>query len=111
MDNAHQHADQPAHNVLVHSGRLEPLAKLRNFEGPILTAGSEPGYELNGEGLLVNRDGSVVALIHQYDRHAELRRLFARKVTPSVWRRASFDAIHRWKGRARRLKAKVGGGR
>ena len=111
MPNAHEHADQPAHNVLVHGGKLEPLAKLRNFEGPILTIGSEPRYELNEQGLLVNRDGSIIALIHQYDRHPGLRRLFERKALPSAWRRAALNAIHRWKGRARRLKARVSGSR
>ena len=73
MDNAHAHADQPAHNV--------------------------------------NRDGSVIAVIHQYDRHPELRRLFAAKALPSPWRRAGLDAVHRWKGRALRLKARLSGDR
>jgi hypothetical protein len=111
MDNAHAVADQPAHNVLVHGGKLEPLVKLRNFEGPILTVGSEPRFRLNTAKELINRDGSVIALVHQYDRHPELRRLFAAKALPSRWRRAGLDAIHRWKGRARRLKAKLSGGR
>ena len=104
MPNPHEHADQPAHNVLVHSGRLDPLVRLRNFEGPVLTVGSEPRYLLH-DGNLVNRDGSVIALIHQYDRHPQLQRLFARKALPSAWRRAILDTIHRWKGRARRFKA------
>jgi hypothetical protein len=109
MPNAHAHADQPAHNVLVHGGALEPLAKHRNFEGPMLTVGSEPRYRSNAEGQLVNRDGSVIAIVHQYDRHPELRRLFARKVLPSAGSRVSLDALHRWKGRARRLKARLRG--
>src|SRR5439155_17357625 len=111
MDNAHEHADQPAHNVLVHGGNLDPIVKLRNFEGPILTVGSEPRYRLNAQGLLVNRDDSVVAIVHQYDRHPELRRLFAKKALPSAWRRALLDAVHRWKGRTRMLKARLSGGR
>jgi hypothetical protein len=111
MKYAHEHADQPAHNVLLHSGKLDPLVKLSNFAGPILTVGSEPHYLFNEQGLLVNRDGSAVALIHQYDRHPELRRLFERKALPSTWRRVALNTMHRWKGRARRLKAKLKGAR
>jgi hypothetical protein len=72
---------------LLHDGRLDPVQRLRNFESPILTVGTEPAYELNREGDLVNRDGSVIALIHQYDRHPELVRIFEEKAVDSAWRR------------------------
>ena len=31
---------------LLHHGKLDPIKKLANFEGPILTVGSEPRYKL-----------------------------------------------------------------
>ena len=83
MKDAYVCADQAAHNVLLHDGKLEPVVRLYNFEGPILTVGTEPRYQLNGEGWMVNRDGSVIPIVHQYDRHAELIELFEARVRPS----------------------------
>lgn len=72
MERADAYLDQAAHNRLLHSGKLAPMTLLENFDGPILTVGSEPKYALNDAGELINRDGSIVALVHQYDRHPEL---------------------------------------
>src|SRR5207245_5487305 len=82
-------ADQAAHNLLLHDGKLDPVERLRNFEGPILTVGSERRYELNENKELVNRDGSTIALIHQYDRHPELLRIFEKRAVPSLWKRST----------------------
>jgi hypothetical protein len=101
MKDAYECADQAAHNLLLHEGKLEPVNRLRNFEGPVLTAGTEPRYELNDEGKLVNRDGSVIAVVHQYDRHPELVRIHEEKAAPSPWRRWGAKAAFRLKRRAR----------
>ena len=87
MRDAYECADQAAHNLLLHEGKLEPVKRLGNFEGPILTVGTEPRYALNEDRELVNRDRSVIAIIHQYDRHPELVRIFEEKSVPSAWRR------------------------
>ena len=85
--------------MLLHDGKIDPVEKLRNFEGPILTVGSEQRYELDEKKELVNRDGSKMAVIHQYDRHPELLRIFEKRAIPSVWRRctsmAAFSVIRR----------------
>jgi hypothetical protein len=99
MKDAYKCADQAAHNLLLHDGKLDPVEKLRNFEGPILTVGSEQRYELDDRNELVNRDGSKMAVIHQYDRHPELVRIFEKRAIRSVWRRctskAAFTVIRR----------------
>ena len=98
-------ADQAAHNLLLHHGKLDPIKKLANFEGPILTVGSEPRYKLNEDNELVNRDGSKIAIIHQYDRHPELLRLFEKRTIPSVWRRSASKAAFGFKRRMRSLRS------
>jgi hypothetical protein len=103
MKNAYTCADQAAHNLLLHDGKLDPVEKLGNFEGPILTVGSEPRYQLNENNELVNRDGSKIALIHQYDRYPQLLRLFEKRTMPSVWRRSASMAAFGFKRRMRSL--------
>jgi hypothetical protein len=105
MKDAFTCADQAAHNVLLYEGKLNPVEKLRNFEGPILTVGSEPRYELNENNELVNRDGSRIAIIHQYDRHPRLLRLFEKRTMPSVWRRLASKVAFGFKRRMRSLRS------
>ena len=88
-------ADQAAHNVLLHRGAFEPVERLNNFEGPVLTVGSEPRYQFDDHQRLVNRDGSVIAVVHQYDRHPELVELFDAKVRGSPLRRLLARAMFR----------------
>jgi hypothetical protein len=68
MRSADAYLDQAAHNLLLHDGKIGPFERLENFRGPILTVGSEPHYRLDDQDRLVNRDGSVIAVVHQYDR-------------------------------------------
>lgn len=99
MKSADAYLDQAAHNRLLHDGKLEPVRRLENFRGPILTVGSEPRYRLNDRGAVVNRDGSVIAVVHQYDRHDELARMFEAKVRPSPVRRLAAKAGFRLRKR------------
>lgn len=87
MRSGDAYLDQAAHNVLLHAGKVEPVRRMQNFEGPILTVGSEPACQLNAANELVNRDGSVIAIVHQYDRHPQLARTMEARVEPSGWRR------------------------
>lgn len=107
MKDAYECADQAAHNLLLHEGKLEPANRLRNFEGPILTVGTEPRYELNDDKELVNHDGSAIAVVHQYDRHPELVRIYEEKAVPSALRRRASKAAYRAKGAARSLLRKA----
>jgi hypothetical protein len=84
MKTAEAYLDQPAHNVLLLGGKLDPVERLYNFSGPILTAGSERTFHFDGQGQLVNNDGSVINMVHQYDRHDRLVRIFEKKAYPSI---------------------------
>jgi hypothetical protein len=89
MRSADAYLDQAAHNLLLHDGKIGPFERLENFRGPILTVGSEPRYRLDAQDRLVNRDGSVIADVHQYDRHPELVRIIERRIRPNPLRRLS----------------------
>ncbi|HUR41090.1 MAG TPA: hypothetical protein VM240_07960 [Verrucomicrobiae bacterium] len=67
--------DQGIHNVLVWTSRLGPVMEMRTLAGPVATLGgvTERPWSLSADGRLLNRDGSVVAVVHQYDRHPALR--------------------------------------
>jgi hypothetical protein len=87
MKDAQGCADQAAHNLLLYAGALDPVERLYNFRGPVLTVGSEPSYRLNSANELINANGTVINIVHQYDRHPELARLFEAKARPSPLRR------------------------
>jgi hypothetical protein len=103
MRDAYECADQAAHNLLLHEGKLDPVKKLQNFAGPILTVGTEPRYELNANRELVNHDGSAIAVVHQYDRHPELVRIYEEKAVRSAWRRWGSRLASRFRRRGRSL--------
>ena len=89
--------DQAAHNVVLHRKAMAAVRRLQNFDGPILTIGSEPNYQLNEANELANTDGSVIALVHQYDRHPQLASIVAARVRPSAVRRAISKAACRFR--------------
>ena len=64
-------ADQAACNIAVHLGLVE--AQVRGNYGRVATIGLTPGDTLSFENNdVVNPDGSVSAIVHQYDRHHHL---------------------------------------
>lgn len=64
-------ADQAACNIAVHLGLVE--AQVRENYGRVATIGLTPGETLTFENSeVVNPDGSVSAIVHQYDRHPHL---------------------------------------
>lgn len=107
MKDAFACADQAAHNLLLHAGKLEPTRRLYNFEGPVLTVGTEADYQLDAQRRLVNRDGSVIAIVHQYDRHRDLIQLVDRKVRPRLASRLAAGFVYRWKRRLIRRFARL----
>jgi hypothetical protein len=61
--------DQGVHNLLTH-GPLAPFVTMqRNGAGRVFTAGRVAELPLNGQGVIVNDDGSTVPVVHQFDRH------------------------------------------
>lgn len=78
-------ADQAACNLAVHLGLVE-AAVSDNFRR-VATVGLTPSDRLAvRDGQLVNPDGSVSPIVHQYDRHPDLARL--------LHERWGTDAIH-----------------
>lgn len=66
--------DQAVHNDLVYSGKLN--AKVwANEEGPVYTVGYIPRESVSIEdGVIKNRKGDSPCVVHQYDRHQNLRK-------------------------------------
>jgi hypothetical protein len=64
--------DQAIHNWLLYMDRLHGPVAVANGYGRVLTMGSQREIELATDGTVLNRDGSVPAVLHQYDRHIDL---------------------------------------
>jgi hypothetical protein len=78
--------DQGLHTHLVHRRQITPVHCFRNWEGPFLTLDREvilPKHK-NSEGYLCNEDGSVIPIVHQYDRIQQLFR--EGEPRPPCWR-------------------------
>ena len=70
--------DQGQHIYFFYSGRFPNSKGFLNFEGPILTIGELKEFQLiyNKSGDLVNKDGTIINVIHQYDRSGKLLKKF-----------------------------------
>jgi hypothetical protein len=68
-------ADTAIHNVLLRTGRLGPVHELEPLASPVATLNEieESALSLGPTGLLLNRDGGEVSVLHQYDRLPGLR--------------------------------------
>lgn len=64
--------DQAVHNWLLSTGALGSPHRVANGHGRVLTMGAQRDIELAADGTVVNHDGSVPAVLHQYDRHVDL---------------------------------------
>ncbi len=71
--------DQGIHNVLLWTGRLGAFHRLETLNSPVATINGVDECELclSADGKLLNADGSVVSVIHQYDRSPLLRAAFS----------------------------------
>ena len=66
--------DQGIHNYLLWTARLEPARLVPNREGRVLTMAMMHDIDRDERGYVVNRDGSLPAVVHQYDRHPDVAR-------------------------------------
>jgi hypothetical protein len=78
--------DQGLHTHCVHNRMIPPVHCYTNWNGPFLTLDSEVVLpkNKNREGFLCNEDGSVIPIVHQYDRVKELYR--AGETRPECWK-------------------------
>ena len=67
--------DQGVHNWLVWNHFFSTAVLRENNHGPVLTMHGAPleAFQTNDSGDLVNDDGSIIPILHQYDRHPGLR--------------------------------------
>lgn len=72
--------DQGIHNILVWTGQLGEIHRLETLASPVATLGAvDPAdLKLDEYGRLLNRDGSVVGILHQYDRQESLKPIVLR---------------------------------
>ena len=69
--------DQGIHNYIIYHREniLKNKANLKLFEngkGPVFTMGYVKDILLNNNGFIINDDGSIANILHQYDRHPEI---------------------------------------
>lgn len=64
--------DQGAHNHLIRHDRFSDARLIENGHGRVLTMGMMSTPSLDSAGRVLNADGTVPPILHQYDRHPEL---------------------------------------
>jgi hypothetical protein len=76
-------SDQAIHNVILYRERIKNIKVFENGHAPVLTMGTmdKAKIQLNHEGFLLNENGSVANIIHQYDRHSEIQAKLMAKYT------------------------------
>jgi len=74
LENESEPIDQGYHNFLLHSQKIKGAKGFYNFSGPVLTLNDVPYSEIlfNSEGQIINKDNSIISVLHQYDRHIRL---------------------------------------
>jgi hypothetical protein len=60
--------DQPVHNHLVYDNKFTDFSINQNGSGPICTMHHSKVLSFNRAGQLLNDDGTVIPVVHQYDR-------------------------------------------
>lgn len=100
-------SDQAAHNLAIHLGLVD--AEIRPNYSRVATIGlsAADGLKVRDDGLIVNPDGSVSPVVHQYDRHAHLT-----TAVQARWGREDFCVIEArrktFSDRRKRLAISVG---
>jgi hypothetical protein len=69
--------DQGVHNYVLYKRQLKGVRLFPNGLGPVLTMGKTTDLptKFDAEGRVLNDDGTIPAVLHQYDRHIELDKL------------------------------------
>lgn len=70
--------DQPIHNHLVYDQKFSDFNINQNGIGPICTMHHSTVLSFNRQGQLLNNDGSVIPVVHQYDRCGPMSVVFVK---------------------------------
>lgn len=68
--------DQPMHNYLIYSNTFKDFSINENGIGPISTMHHSKKLTFNRQGYLLNDDGAVIPVVHQYDRCGPMSSIF-----------------------------------
>jgi len=71
--------DQPCHGYLIYNGSLNKFKKYMSGYGPVATMSFHNNMKFDKQGNLLNEDGSVVAIVHQWDRTGYFKEHFYKK--------------------------------
>jgi hypothetical protein len=75
----HGGEDQPVHNHLVYNDQFSDYSINQNGIGPISTMHHAKVLSFNRDGQLLNDNGTVVPVVHQYDRCGPMSVVFVKK--------------------------------
>jgi hypothetical protein len=69
--------DQGIHNYILYKKILPEIIIQENRRGPVMTLGAmkPEAVRLNAQGWVINDDGQIPAVLHQYDRHPEAAKI------------------------------------
>jgi hypothetical protein len=69
--------DQGIHNYIFYEKILPEIIIHENRRGPVMTLGAmkPQNVRLNAQGWVINDDGQIPAVLHQYDRHPEAAKI------------------------------------
>ena len=69
--------DQGVHNYLLYKQQLKNVRIFQNRLGPVFTMGKTVDLPtaFDDQGFVLNQDGSIANVLHQYDRHIKLDKL------------------------------------
>lgn len=70
--------DQPCHGYLIYNDHFPNHKKYLSGFGPVATMNFHKNMNFN-DGNLMNEDGSLVSLVHQWDRTGQYKEIFYRK--------------------------------
>lgn len=75
--------DQGVHNGLLRGGHFPAGKVVRNGYGRVLTMGLMSSIHETADGVILNEDGTVPSVLHQYDRHPALATRLLTRLTRS----------------------------
>ncbi|MDP1625094.1 MAG: hypothetical protein Q8L64_04965 [bacterium] len=61
--------DQGTHNYIVWNDLVPNIRMYKNNEGPVLTLGYEKTVRRNKDKKIIDSNGTIINIVHQYDRH------------------------------------------
>lgn len=78
--------DQGIHNYLLYQKPLPEIIVHDNRHGPLMTVGAmkPEAIRVNAQGWVINDDGQMPAVLHQYDRHPEIEKALHAHLTGSA---------------------------